>query len=276
MVPFTRWALRALCLVAVLSSMAAIKQPIRKPVYDPDAPVVPLFEALDRELVEVTVIAKNSHEANLFVTGKGTQAINVQLPDAVVAVQVLKQGFGPGIGNGAASGNGSGNGADSGGQAQPVGGGAKSGGNGLSNMSGNGPQGNAGNLPGSGIFSVPVEKTIQIPLKTVCLAHGQPNPQAKMQYKLVPLEEFSSDPRLQETLKRFVRGEIDEEVAQAAAWHFTNGRSWKALAQERVGHVGGNPGKPLFNKRQLTAARELSSLLNDLHPRPEGAKSSRR
>ena len=50
---------------------------------------------------------------------------------------------------------------------------------------------------GGGFFSIPPEKTVQVPLTTVCLEHGKAEPRTKMTYKLVKLEEYTSDPALQ-------------------------------------------------------------------------------
>jgi hypothetical protein len=241
---------RVLSLVALLSATvflpAAVRQPIRKPTFDPAVPVVELFDGLDRGMIDVTLIAKNPHDANLFVTNKSSQPISVQIPDAVAAVHVLKQlapltgNGGPATANGNAFGLGNGNQA---GPGQPIGGGAK---------------GNGKNGP---LFSIPVDKTVQLPLKTVCLAFGQPDPQPKMQYRLVKLEDVTRDPALQETLRRLAAGKIEEPVAQAVAWHLADELSWKTLAEQRTGQIAGLPGTPLYTSEQLDEARELVELL---------------
>ena len=91
----------AACLATILACSlaatagAASKLPIKKLKHDPDVPSVELFDAIDQGLVETTVIAKNSYEANLFVTNKSDATVSVQFPKTVAAVQVLKQlGFG--------------------------------------------------------------------------------------------------------------------------------------------------------------------------------------
>lgn len=233
----------------------AARQPIRKPTYDPAVPAVDLFDAMDDSTVETTVIAKDSHAVNVFVTNKSAAPLSVKLPDVVTAVQVLKQvGFGFGNGAGAgfgANGLGAGGGFG-GGQAQPIGGTANS----------FGPGGNTGNgmgsIPGNGpIFTVPSGKTIQVPLRTVCLAHGKPEPRARMQYKLVRLEDYSSDAELHGALREFAAGRIDIDVTQAAVWHLVDHRSWTALADERNAEPGPSLGEPLFTGQQLAAARRI-------------------
>lgn len=248
-----RAILVAVSVSAALLLPAAIRKPIRKPTYDPAVPVVELFDAIDRELVEVTVIARSAHDANLFVTNNSGAPVSVKLPEVMGAVHVLKQ-LAPLSGNGGAAnaigvGNGPGNG-----QAQPIGGGVQ-------NRGTNGP-GNF-NLPGRPIFSIPSARTVQLPLKTVCLAYGRPDPQPKLQYRLVRLEEITSDTELKETLARYVAGEIDTQTTQAAAWHLQDGLSWKSMAQTRVGQIGGFPGDPLFTDQQLDDARRLVETIRE-------------
>lgn len=263
----------SLSLVTLLS--AAAKQPILKPSYDPTIPAVELFEALNQGLIDVSVIPKSAHDANLFVTNKVDRPISVKLPPAIVAVHTLKQGFGqpnPLFGNGPfnasgqqANANGIGQG-----QGQPIGGGLKG------TQTGNFANGNFGNAPAGNFFSIPVEKTIQLPLQTVCLAHGKPDPRPQMKYRLVKLEEFTQNAVLQETLKRFAAGEAERPAAQAAAWHLIDSMSWKELEAKKLDRAGGYPGRPYFDQHQLKAARELIEQATEAagETKPRLAKSS--
>src|SRR4029079_13538270 len=135
----------------------AAKQPIKKLSLDPGAPVVDLFDAIEEGTLETTVIATNSHEDNLFVTNHSSAPLSVKIPQAVVAVQVLKQFFPQGqrIGN-QGPGNQMGNGT---GQGQPISGGAQNGNGNPNGFQNNGPGMNNG--PGGGIFSVASHKTVQ-------------------------------------------------------------------------------------------------------------------
>jgi hypothetical protein len=183
------------------------------------------------------------------VTNKSADTVSVKLPKAVAAVHVLKQfGFpGAGVGgNNAGAGLGQGQGNGVGGQGQSVGGG----------MNGGARNAN-GQAFGQGIFSVPSNKTVQLPLKTVCLAHGQPEPQPRMTYKLVPIEDFTSNTTLHEVLKLFVSGEADQQTAQAAAWHLASGMTWEQLKAKKIDHLGGLQSTPFFTAKQVKAAEEL-------------------
>ncbi len=112
--------------VAITASLtAATKQrPIKKLSYDPKAASVDLFEGIDQELIEATLIPKSSLEGNVFIENKTKKPLTVRFPKAVAASQVLKQGFG---GGGAGGGRGGG-GAGGGGQGGGMGGGQSMGG----------------------------------------------------------------------------------------------------------------------------------------------------
>ncbi|MCY2964113.1 MAG: hypothetical protein NT069_10795 [Planctomycetota bacterium] len=254
----SRWLL---CGVLVCCGLlpGAIKRPIRRPTFDPSVPAVDLFEARERGLVTTQVIAKNAQEANLFVTNSTDQPVSVEIPPTVVAVQILKQ---IGAGGNLNGGNGGLNASGSGGGGQPVGGGL---GNGSSGNNGGGggnnqnPFGNGGNGAnrGAGFFTIPPERTIQLPLQTVCLAHGRPDPTPRMQYQLVSAEEFTEDGRVRKILGEVARPGVDPKAAQAAAWHLTDDLSWETLAAKKITHLAGIPSEPYFTSRQLAEARRL-------------------
>ena len=237
-----------LSLLAVLTTLnltAAIKQPIKRPTYDPAAETVELFDGLEQGLFEATVIPISALEGNVFIENKSDKPLSVKLPPAVAAVQVLKQGFG----NGNGVGNGTGNtglnagGNNQNGQAQPVGGG-------IGNTGANGGR-------NGGIFSIPPQKIVQVPLKSVCLAHGKPDPRPQMTYKLVKLETYTKDPVLQELLMSFGNGNMDQHAAQAAAWNVCDKMSWQELAKKQITFLGGLPPKPYFTPAQLMAAQQI-------------------
>lgn len=242
----------SLCLLALPAEAA--KQPIKKLTLDPQAPAVDLFAAIEEGTIETTVIAKSSNEANLFVTNNSSAPLNVKMPPAVVAVQVLKQMFGPpgGVRNQGQGNNGPGGGNM--GQAQSVGGGMNG------NMVGNGMQNGMPGMNGGntiGFFSVPSHKTVQVPLKTVCLSHGRPDPRPRMKYKLVKLEDYTSDPVLQETLKLVATSESDPQSLQAAVWHLTDKMSWKELRAKQIERLGGHEPLPYFSDSQIEDAEAL-------------------
>jgi hypothetical protein len=251
----------AVCLVS--ASVAAAKQPLKKLKLDPSIPPVELFDAIEAGSIETTVMAKNAHEAHLMVTNKSDVPVTVQMPKAVVAVQVLKQqifGQQNRIGNAGQGGPGG----NMMGGAQPMGMGPQNNMGNNNNMFGqNNNQGigfnNVGNgfNNGNGFFSVPPQKTVQVPMKGVCLAHGKPDPRPRMAYKLVKLEDYTSDPALRETLSVFGTSDIDLQTAQAAVWHLTDKMSWQSLREKRQEQWGAGEPAPYFSEAQVDEAENL-------------------
>lgn len=266
-----RWVVVCAGLVVVVAASGAIKRPVKRPVYDPEIPAVELFDAIDEGLIEVTVIPKTAQEANLFVENKSGKPLSVRIPPAVAAVHVLKQltSSQPGLfGPGNATGQPGGNGVN--GQAQSVAGGVANNGmigTGIGGPNQNSPFANGAralnNLPGGFLFSVEPEKVAQLPLKTVCLSHGRPDPRPQMTYKLVKLEDYTTNPVLQEVLKLYTADGIDPQAAQAAAWHLSDNLSWKALEAKQDLRLGKNAPRPYFTAQQLKAAQELMTKAQD-------------
>lgn len=255
-----RWGSPILIVAIALALTAAIKRPIKKPTYDPTAETVELFNGIEQGYFEATLIPKSAHEGNVFIENKTGKPLSVKLPPAVAAVQVLKQGFGPGTGNAPpGGGTGLGNaGNNQNGQAQSLGGGFGGGGLG------------GGGLGGGGIFSIPPEKTVQVPFKSVCLAYGRPDPKPQMTYKLVQLDSYTKDPVLTESLQMFAAGEVSQAAMQATAWHLANGLSWDQLASKQIAFLGGLPSKPYFSSDQIATAKQLVSAAEKrLVDRPE-------
>lgn len=255
--------------VAITASLtAATKQrPIKKLSYDPAAASVDLFDGIEQGSIEATLIPKNSLEGNVFIENKTKKPLTVKFPKAVAAAQVLKQGFGGGgmggMGGGAGGGRGGQQGGGMGG-GQGMGGGMGGMGGGMGGMGGGGMGGMGGGMMGGmggGFFSVPPEKTVQFPITTVCLNHGKAEPKPKMTYRLVKLEEYTSDPVLQELLEAVGTGNYDnnKQAAQAATWFLTDKMSWDKLADKKIERVGGAEDDPYFSQDDLMAARQIVS-----------------
>jgi hypothetical protein len=70
----------------------------------------------------------------------------------------------------------------------------------------------------------------KVSVTTVCLEHGKPDPNPKMAYKMVPLEQFTDNPRVRVLCEALGYGQITQNTAQAAAWHLMDNMSWQELA----------------------------------------------
>lgn len=233
-------ALLALALLAGGSAEAAKKGQITKPKFDPNAPVVELFKGMEEEKLSTKLLQKNSKQGNLLIENLTKESITVQMPESFVGVHVLNQGgLGGGLGGGQQGGGGGGQtaGGGGGGQQQGGGGGAAAGG-------------------GGGFFSIPPEMVVRIPVTSVCLEFGKPEPSLRMEYKIHPVESVSTDPILKELLNLVATGRINPNVAQAAAWNIANGKSWRELSQLKFNRLA-QPDTPQFSHAELAYAQQL-------------------
>lgn len=252
------------CLVIPIETSAAgkTKKPLRKLQHDPNAETVELFQAIHEGQLNVKVIPKNAFGANVLIENTTEKPLNVKLPSAVVAVpKHLAQfggGFGGGMGGmGMGGGLGGGMGGFGGGfgGAQQLGGGFGGGGLGNAGLGGAGGGFFGGGAGGFG--SIPPEQVASIPLNTVCLEHGKPEPNSKSEYVLLPVEAVSDNPILYHLLEIVGTGQVDPQAAQAAAWNLANGMSWNQLALKQQQHLGGRPPTPYFSPEQLFLAQAL-------------------
>ncbi len=225
---------------------------------------IDLFAGMKSGDIDVRLIAKSDREAQLVVTNKTKQPISVQLPKAFAASPVLAQGLGVGGGGGRNNGGGSTN---SNSQNQSIGGGGGFGG-------GGGGFGGGGGGFGGGGFNIAPEAIGKLKMPVVCLEHGKKDPNARIPYEIKPIEQFTSDARVQELLTMLGDGKLPQRAAQAAAWHFTDNMGWDELAAKQTKHIG-KPGEPYFSPQELQAALQIATeaqRLADARP-PEEKKS---
>ena len=225
---------------------AAKKGAITKLSVDPKAPVVQLFDGMEKGQLETKLIQKNSKTGNLLVENLTDETITVEMPDAFVGVHVLNQGFGGGGGGGGLGGGGGG---------QQGGGGQSTGGGGGGGRNGGGLGGGQQGGGGGGFFSIPAKKMVRLTVNSVCLEHGKPEPTSRMEYKIYPVSDATEDPVLHELLVAVARGQVNQRVAQAAAWHLANKMSWQELASLEFRRLAGLPPVPQFSRLELTYAQ---------------------
>lgn len=258
---FSRAGLVAACLalIAVTQFVGAGKSPMKVLKYDPAAEKVEMFAAMDAGALSVRVVAHDSKGGNMFFENLSGKPLTVNLPEAVTIVHVLKQFGGGGFGGG-----GGGLGGQQGGFGGQQGGfgGGQSGGGGFGGQQGGfGGGGGIGQQGGGGggFFSIPPERVAQVPYQSVCLNYGKPDPSPRMTYKPVRLEEYTDDKVLQETLRIFGTGRLDQVAAQAAAWHLTDKLSWEKLSSLKEYTLPGvyTSQVPTFSAAQLQTAQQL-------------------
>ncbi len=214
---------------------------------------IDVFEGIEKGLLDVKMIPKDAMGGNMLIENKSDKPLNVDFPAAFIGKQVLKQFGGQqgGFGGGGQQG-GFGGGQQGGGQQQ---GGGFGGGGQQGGLGGGGFGGQQGG-GGGGFFSVPTDRVVRVAYRSVCLEHGKPEPTSRMTYRIGKVEEFSSDPVLEETLKMVASGQLDPQAGQAATWHLTNKMSWQELAAKSIPHVG-RPSTPYFSAETLARAQNI-------------------
>jgi hypothetical protein len=241
-----------------------------------------MFSAMASGEIEVIIKAKDSVDSNLLVTNNTDRPLAIQMPATFAAVPVLRQFGGGGLGGGQQGGGfggGQGGGlAQTGGQ-QGMGGGFGGGQQG-GGFGGGGQQGGGfGGGGGGGVFNIPPGKSGRLSVKTVCLEEGKPDPTARVDYKIMPLEKFNSDPKIAEMCRMLASDEISQPVSQAAAWHITDGLSWQEmLVKNRIELMDGyteryfHPNQVAFAPKVVAVAEERAKARKKLEK--ESAKSS--
>ncbi|MEO2017166.1 MAG: hypothetical protein ABGZ53_22655 [Fuerstiella sp.] len=231
-------------------------RPITRPKFDPSAERVPLFSGMKEGTFESKVIALGPMHGSVLVTNTTEKPLTVVFPQSFVVVHVLKQfGGGGGQQGGGFGGGGQQGGGQQGGQQAGGGGGGQQGGGQQGGGFGGGGQQGGG---GGGFFSIPPEKTIKVPYVAACLNHGKPDPTPRANYVIIPVEEYTQDPVLQELISMVGTGRLAPQAAQAAVWNRTDNMSWQELSNKFSYGVVGNK-IPYFTGNDLRGAQLIST-----------------
>ena len=240
---------------------------------------VELFAAMESGEIEAELIAPSARQVFVRVTNKSKDQLRIQLPKAFAAVPVLAQmqpgifpggmpggqiGMGPGMGQAGMGQLGMGN---QGGAGQGLGGGFNGGGVGQGNQFGNQIGNGAGIGNGIGIgrgaFRVPAGKVGKVSAASFCLEHGKPDPNSKIKYRIVPIEQFvGSDERIVTLCHLLADGSISQNTAQAAAWNLANGISFDQLATMNRVQSKYTGNVRMFNDDELKTALSIVEKLN--------------
>ena len=244
----------SLLVLSVASAEVRTRGALTRTKFDPSAERVQLFKGVEEGQLEVKVIPKDSTGGLVYIQNNTQQPLTVDLPKAIVGVQVLKQ-FDDAFGGGGMGGYGGDSGGGGGGGAQAFGGGM-----GGMGMMGGGMGGMGMGGMGGGFFSIPPEKVVKVPYQSVCLDHGKAEPHPRMNYRLMAVEQYTDNKALQQLITMVGSGRIDQQAAQAAAWHLDDGMSWQELASKRMERISGLPSSPYFSAVQLYRAQDMVSV----------------
>jgi len=228
----------------VATSVKAEKTPTKKAKRSREEPAVEveMFAALESGELEIDFINKDATQATVIFRNITKKPMKIKLPETFGALPILAQGFGGGMGGMGGGGMGGMGGGGMGGMGgggmggmgggQGIGGGMGGmGGGGMGGMGGGGMGGMGGmGGGGGGMFRVEADKPRKLVATTVCLEEGKPDPNPRMKYRIVRLEEVNPSPEVAEVCKALGYGRISQTTAQAAAWHLANGLSWDKLS----------------------------------------------
>jgi hypothetical protein len=104
-------------------------------------------------------------------------------------------------------------------------------------------------------MNVAPETTRKVKVKGICLEHGKDDPSPRVKYAIKPIETFTDKVEVHEICKMLARGEIPQNVAQAAAWHLMDGLTWAQLAaKDRVHMRLTGYREKFFSRRELIFA----------------------
>jgi len=230
---------------------------------------VDLFQAMDHGEIEVIIRNKDAANANLIVENKTDKPLAIRMPAAFSCVPVMRQGGagapgmggggmgGGGFGGGGMGGGGFGGGGGNQGVGGGFGGGQGGGGFGGGGMGGGG-MGGGGMGGGGGFFNIPPGRVGKTSLKTFCLEEGKPDPRSRIEYRIQPLTDLNSDPKVFEMCRMLANDEIAQPVAQAAAWNVANGLSWhELLVKNRIERMDGSYER-YFHPQHLVIAQRVT------------------
>ena len=235
---YRAWGLAWLGLVVlVLQVLSAAAAPAAQ---SDSANAVDLFAAIDKGQVDVKVIPKDSSQLRVMIENKTDQPLTVKLPDAFAAVPILAQNA---AGGGAKKNNNNN-------QNQGMGGGM--GGGGMGGMGG-------GGMGMGGMMNIAPEKVGQLKVSTVCLDHGKGEPRAAIPYTIKPLDDYTTQPGVQEVCEMLGKGQVNQRVAQVCAWHLNSGLSWEKLASKQLRFADGST-RPYFSPQEIQAAMQVTAV----------------
>ena len=228
--------------------------------FNPDHQTVDFFAAIDEGQLEVKVIPRDSKQCSLLIKNLSEVALNVAMPDALAAIPALAQFGNNPMGNNQVGNNPFAN--ANRGAPQQLGVGNPFGNRGNMNINNGNPgqlnqpmQGRRDGRPILAPFNVAPEKVARLTLPAVCLEHGKKEPRPSMAYTVKPIDAATQTTQAHEICRMLGRGQLDQRVAQAAAWHLVNDLGWEEMAAKRV-RILGYGHRPFFAAEELTQAKD--------------------
>ncbi len=84
----------------------------------------------------------------------------------------------------------------------------------------------------TGQVTVPVGETVELSIPGVCLNYGLPSPTPRNTFRLVDVNEYTSNPRVRRALRSLATYGTSHGVAQAAMWNVCNDLPFEMMAEQ--------------------------------------------
>jgi hypothetical protein len=234
---------------------------------EPNEPVeLQLFSAIDNGQITMAVVPHNFSVMTVRVRNNTPTDIRVELPKTFAAIptarwqtqQMLQQ---QGVTESMAS------------RYAANQGGSQGLGGSLAGPWGNGsPPANASrpnaNLPNDPVqaqdqpqfWLIGAKRQFQFQVPCFCLEFGKPDPNRRIPYRFCRVDQLNEKPAIQELLEKFGQGNVDQWVAQLAAWHIASDTPWQVLAQVKPPRHS-NRRTGIAPQQAILAAKTLSESL---------------
>jgi hypothetical protein len=193
---------------------------------------VELFAAMERGDVDVVLIPRDSKKVTIRVANQTDRPLSIRMPQAFAGVPVLAQFLPPG---------------------GPLGGGGAPQALGM-------PGGGGANPLFGGVMNIPPGKVVKLKRPAVCLEHGKPEPGPRIKYRIAPLETASDDAGVRDLLTNYPFDRSNQRIAQLAAWHLANGKTWQELDALTIKHINRQVTRQ-FSRAEVAAAQRVVAAL---------------
>ncbi len=198
------------------------------PTPEADTPVetVKVLDAEKAGMLAVDVRGSGSESVKVILRNQSGKKLKVILPPGLVASNAVGQ-----------AGGGGGGAAGGGGGFQSMGlGSAGNQAGGFGQFAGNKGQAgfrsvgvSADTDASTGAVTVPVGKSVDFSIPAVCLNFGSPTPTSKNRFRLVDVDDYSSDARVRKSLRTLATLGTSHGVAQATMWRVCNNLSFDEM-----------------------------------------------
>jgi hypothetical protein len=174
--------------------------------------------------LDVAARGHGQEKVHLSIRNKSTRRLNVIIPPGMVASSALGQGGGGGRGGGGGL------------QSMGLGSAVNRDGAFGEFRATSGPSGlqsiGAADEVRSREVTVPIGETIELNIPAVCLNFGLASPTARDTFKLMDVEEYSSNPRVRKALRSLATYGTSLGVAQAVMWRVCNDLAFETMVEQ--------------------------------------------